>query len=621
MAGGRVVVIRAVKCVPVGALAASLLTLSFAARASAPPAQDYRARLPADEIIYFLLPDRFENGDTANDRGSLEGGPLVTGFDPTAKGFYHGGDLKGLLSRLDYIQALGATAVWVAPIFKNKAVQGAPGHESAGYHGYWITDFTHVDPHFGTDTDMHALADAVHARGMKLYMDIVVNHTADVIAYRECASSACPYRSRADYPYTRRGGVSGEEINRGFLGDAAPYQTDENFARLTRPDYAYTPFVPPGQEHVKVPEWLNDPIYYHNRGNSTFRGESSTMGDFFGLDDVMTENPRVVRGFIEIFGDWIDKYDIDGFRIDTAQHVNPEFWQRFVPAMRARAAARGILNFHIFGEVYTPEFDPAKLARHTRVDGLPAVLDFGFALSVRETVAGSIGTERLAELFADDALYEGGAAGARQLPTFISNHDAGRFGYFVRKARPHATDGEVLRRVTLGYAMLMTLRGVPVIYYGDEQGFAGSGGDQNAREDMFASKTATYNAERLIGTLSTTAQNNFGADHPLYKAISTLAMLRRANAALREGDQVVRAYARTPGIFAVSRLDAQSNTEILIAFNTSMQTIDAQVEVDPHSQRFRSLRGNCAPTQSAPGSYRVQVPALDYLICASAAAP
>jgi glycosidase len=609
---------RAVNCLPVAALAA-LLSLSLAARLTAQPAPDYRERPPADEIIYFLLPDRFENGDASNDNGGLEGGRLVTGFDPTANGFYHGGDLKGLISRLDYIQALGATAVWLGPIFKNRPVQGAPGHESAGYHGYWITDFTRVDPHFGTDADMHALAEAVHARGMKLYLDIVVNHTADVINYRECPMRACPYRSRATYPYTRRGGVSGEEINRGFLGDSAPYQTEENFAKLTRPDYAYTPFVPPGQEHVKVPEWLNDPIYYHNRGNSTFHGESSTMGDFGGLDDVMTENPRVVRGFIEIFGNWIDQYGIDGFRIDTAQHVNPEFWQRFVPAMQARAAAKGIPHFHIFGEVFTNEFNPAQLARHTRVDGLPAVLDFGFALAVQETVAGSVGTERLAELFADDALYEGGTAGARQLPTFISNHDRGRFGYFVRKARPLADDEEVLRRVTLGYAMLMTLRGVPVIYYGDEQGFAGSGGDKSARQDMFASKTATYNAERLIGTSATTAQSNFGTDHALYRAISTLAMLRRANAALREGEQVVRAYARTPGIFAVSRLDAQNNTEILIAFNTSMHAIDAEVEVDPHSRHFHSLRGSCAPAQSAPGSYRVRVPALDYLMCASAA--
>jgi glycosidase len=610
----------AAKCIPV-ILAGPLLTCSFAAPLVAQPQQDFRSRLPADEIIYFLLPDRFENGDPANDRGGLQGGRLVTGFDPTAKGFYHGGDLKGLLSRLDYIQGLGATAVWLAPIFKNKPVQGAPGHESAGYHGYWITDFTHVDPHFGTDADMRALAQAVHARGMKLYMDIVANHTADVIAYRECPTSACPYRSRADYPYTRRGGIGGEPINAGFLGDAAPYQTEENFSKLTRADYAYTPFVPAGQEHVKVPDWLNDPIYYHNRGDSTFHGESSTMGDFSGLDDLMTENPRVVQGFIDIFGAWIDKYDIDGFRIDTAQHVNPEFWQRFVPAMQARAAAKGIPHFHIFGEVFTSEFDPARLARHTRVDALPAVLDFGFALAVRETVAGSTGTDRLAELFADDAVYEHGAAGARQLPTFISNHDEGRFGYFVRKARPHATDDEVLRRVTLGYAMLMTLRGVPVIYYGDEQGFAGSGGDQDARQDMFASKTSTYLAEALIGTSATTAHDSFDTGRPLYRTIAELATLRRSNSALRRGEQVVRAYGRTPGIFAVSRLDAQSRTEVLVVFNTSMQALDAQVEVDPHAQRFRGLHGSCASTPSAPGSYPVQLAALDFLICASSAAP
>jgi glycosidase len=582
---------------------------------------DYRQRRAQDEIVYFLLPDRFENGDPQNDRGGLQGGRLITGFDPTSKAFYHGGDLKGLTSRLDYIQGLGATAVWLGPIYKNKAVQGAPGHESAGYHGYWITDFTHVDPHFGNDADMHALARAVHARGMKLYLDIVTNHTADVIAYRECPKSACPYRSRADYPYTRRGGVRGEPINPGFLGDAAPNQTEENFAKLVRPDYAYTPFLPPGEEHIKVPDWLNNPIYYHNRGNSTFHGESSTMGDFGGLDDLFTENPRVLQGFVDIFGAWIDKYDIDGFRIDTAQHVNPEFWQRFVPEMQARAAARGIPHFHIFGEVFTEDFNPAQLARHTRIDGLPATLDFGFALAVRETVAGSMGTERLAELFADDALYEGGAGAAQQLPTFISNHDMGRFGYFVRKAWPSATEDEVLRRVTLGYAMLMTLRGVPVIYYGDEQGLAGSGGDQDARQDLFASRTAAYNAEPLAGTSATTAQSNFVAEHPLYKTISGLAKMRSANAALRGGEQVVRASARTPGIFAVSRFDTNRNSEVLMVFNTSIQAIDAQVEVDPHSERFQALHGVCASGSSAPGSYRVQVAALDYIVCTSASAP
>jgi glycosidase len=160
-------------------------------------ATDFRERLPEDEVVYFVLPDRFENGDPSNDRGGMQGDRLTTGFDPTSKGFYHGGDLKGLTARLAYIQGLGATAIWLGPIYKNKAVQGGPGQESAGYHGYWITDFTHVDPHFGNDDDMQAFVAGAHARGMKVYLDIITNHTADVIQYRECLGKPCPYRSRA----------------------------------------------------------------------------------------------------------------------------------------------------------------------------------------------------------------------------------------------------------------------------------------------------------------------------------------------------------------------------------------------------------------------------------------
>src|SRR6476646_7324593 len=99
-----------------------MIGLLLGLAAATTSATDYRQRLPQDEIIYFVLPDRFDNGDASNDRGGLSGDRLATGFDPTAKGFYHGGDIKGLIKRLDYIQGLGATALWVAPIFKNKAV-------------------------------------------------------------------------------------------------------------------------------------------------------------------------------------------------------------------------------------------------------------------------------------------------------------------------------------------------------------------------------------------------------------------------------------------------------------------------------------------------------------------
>jgi glycosidase len=567
-------------------------------------AQSFRDRLPQDEVIYFMLPDRFENGDVANDRGGLNGGPLQTGFDPTRKGFYHGGDIKGL----------GATAIWLGPIFKNKPVQGGPGEESAGYHGYWITDFTQVDPHLGTAVDMKAFVDAAHTRGMKVYMDIITNHTADVIAYKECPNSTCVYRSRADYPYARRA-ADGAAINSGFLGDQV--QTVQNFAKLTDPNFAYSVTIPKAEATVKVPAWLNDPIWYHNRGNTIFRGESSQMGDFVGLDDLMTENPRVVQGFIDIYGSWIDTYGVDGFRIDTARHVNPEFWAAFVPAMRERAKAKGIPNFHIFGEVATSDIDVALLAKHTRVDKLPTVLDFAFARAVVDTVAGTAGTETFARLFDSDVLYEGGAATAQQLPTFLGNHDAGRFAHFVRKANPKASDEEILKRVTLGHAMLFTLRGVPTIYSGDEQGFAGDGNDQDAREDMFASKVASYNDNKLVGTSATTAQSNFDPAHPLYRTFAALAKLRLRSPALTRGRQIIRNYEEKPGLFAVSRFDQATGDEVMIAFNTSTQPIKRNVEVDARSQTFTALHGTCAPSVSATASYAVTIAPLDYIICAA----
>jgi glycosidase len=348
----------------------------------------------------------------------------------------------------------------------------------------------------------------------------------------------------------------------------------------------------------------------------------------------MTENPRVLQGFIEIFGKWIDDYRVDGYRIDTARHVNPEFWRAFVPAMRARAAANGVPNFHIFGEVYAAGIDVAQLARYTRIAGLPAVLDFAFAGAVRATVAASSGTDVLARLFADDALYEGGEPAALQLPTFVSSHDLGRFAWFVRVDRPDVGDEEVLKRVMLAHAMLMTLRGVPVIYYGDEQGFAGTGNDQDARQDMFASRVASYNADRRIGLAGSTAahpgadsspraasasskQGAFDQTHPLYRTLAELSTLRSSNEALRRGRQIVRNYSDKPGLFAVSRIDPASGREIVVAFNTGVAPLTVAMEVATTSRRFSALHGECAAAPLAPGSYEVKVAPLDFIVCAA----
>ncbi|MEQ8936760.1 MAG: alpha-amylase family glycosyl hydrolase [Amphiplicatus sp.] len=584
---------------------------------------DYRLRPPQDDVIYFVLPDRFENGDASNDQGGIGGSRLQHGFDPTHKGFYHGGDLKGLTSRLDYIKELGATAIWLGPIYKNNPVQGAPGSESAGYHGYWITDFTEVDPHFGSSEDLKAFVDAAHARGIKVYLDIITNHTADIIKYSDChgdnrdasyQNDGCPFRGKAEYPYSAKNSTDGGFINKGFLGDAPEFQTAENFEKLVRADFAYAPYVPAGSEKIKKPDWLNDPLYYHNRGDFSLADESSLYGDFSGLDDLFTENPRVVDGFIDIFKQWITNFKLDGFRVDTARHVNPEFWQTFIPAMISHAESEGIPNFYIFGEAYDP--DPAGLARFTRKDGFPYVLDFAFQSAVTDVVAKEAPTQRLSRLFFMDALYEGGEATALGLPVFIGNHDMGRFAHFVRKAAPDASPEETLKRAALGHAMMFFLRGAPVIYYGDEQGFVGDGGDQDAREDMFESKVDIYNDNVLIGSKATTADDNFDMKHPLYTAIAGMAKIFRAHQALRRGKQVIRRSELDGGIFAVSRMDAKGG-EYLIAFNTRNEQRGLTVEVDSRSASWRSVYGDCAKRSEAPGAYAINLAPLSYVICRS----
>jgi glycosidase len=165
----------------------------------------------------------------------------------------------------------------------------------------------------------------------------------------------------------------------------------------------------------------------------------------------------------------------------------------------------------------------------------------------------------------------------------------------------------------LSNAMLFLLRGVPVIYYGDEQGFIGRGVDQAARQDMFASQVASYNDQPLLGTASTTAAENYDALHPLYRQIAGLAALRKQHVGLRRGRQVVRAQSRAPGLFAASRIGVDGR-EILVAFNTSGAPVTANVEIEAGTRSFTALAGVC-PVPGAPGSVQLTVPPLGYVAC------
>ena len=555
----------------------------------------------AGEKFYFVMPDRFANGNPRNDKAHSNAGRLVHGYDPTDKGFYHGGDLAGLHKKLDYIDGLGTTAIWMTPMFANRWVQGSGNDISAGYHGYWTLDFTRMDPHFGTNAEMAAFIDAAHRRGIKVFFDIVANHTADVIDYAEKQYS---YRNKAAYPYID---ADGNEF------DDRQYAGKPNFPKLTPDSFPYTPtFRTAADAKAKTPAWLNDVTLYHNRGDSTFSGENSEYGDFFGLDDLFTEHPRVVKGMTDIFTFWIDKLKIDGYRVDTVKHVNMEFWRALAPAVKAYATKKGRPDFFVFGEVF--DSDVRKTSQYTTAGKLQSTLDFPFQSATRGFAAGKP-TALPAGAFDDSDYYTDADSNAYSLPTFLGNHDMGRIGNMLRTDLPQAGDPEVLARDQLAHALLYLSRGNPVVYYGDEQGFVGDGGDKDARQDMFASKVASYNDDDLIGTDKTTATDSYGTTHPLYQRLKALSALTAKHKALRSGAQIQRYSTGQSGLLAFSRIDRKEKIEYLVALNNSTAAKTAAIPTFSAGVRFDQVwPGAGSITTAADKRARVTVPALSAVV-------
>ncbi|KOV18858.1 MULTISPECIES: pullulanase-type alpha-1,6-glucosidase [Streptomyces] len=600
--------IRPAAGVLAAALAVTLLPALPAAAAEAkvpaPPSDAKLAGEPARndltrEQFYFVLPDRFANGDPRNDRGGLTGSRLETGLDPTDKGFYQGGDLKGLTDRLDYIKGLGTTAIWMAPIFKNQPVQGKGDDVSAGYHGYWITDFTQVDPHFGTNADLERLIDKAHAKGMKVFFDVITNHTADVVDYREASYS---YLSKGAFPYLTKDGVPFDDKDYADGKGKFPKVDGESFPR--------TPFVPAAKKNLKVPGWLNDPTMYHNRGDSTFAGESSEQGDFFGLDDLWTERPEVVSGMEKIYEKWVKDFRIDGFRIDTVKHVNTEFWTQWATALDAYAAERGRDDFFMFGEVYSA--DTAVTSPYVTRGRLDATLDFPLQDAIRAYASQGAAASRLGSVLADDYRYTSGRANAYEQVTFLGNHDMGRFGAFLKQDRPGAAEQELLGRYRLANELMFFSRGNPVIYSGDEQGFTGAGGDKDSRQPLFASKVADYLDDDQLGTARTHASDAYDPEHPLYKEISALSKLTKAHPALRDGIQSERFS--DGSVYAFARTDARTRTEYLVAANNGAESRTVEIDA-PAGTQYRTLYGGTALIRaSAAGKLTVVVPALGSVV-------
>ena len=462
------------------------------------------------EVIYFVMPDRYRNGDSSNDN--------FPGFDPTHTAFFHGGDLKGLTGNcvdddgLARLKKLGFTAIWLTPL----VVQQPPTDGGAGYHGYWGVDFLDVDPHLGTKEDLLALSSCAEKLGLKLILDVVTNHTGDIVWYNNREA-----------------------------------------------------YIPDKYKNIKNPSWLNEISNYHNYGdmNSCWSpGACVRDGDFFGLDDLATEKPEVYNGLAEVYGDWIEKYGFVGFRVDTARHLDNEFFKNWSPQINQIAGESGMANFTIFGEVWEPS--PIALMPYIRVNKMQSALDFPFQRVAVDYAASSSNAAILKNLFAYDDYYTSATTSASNLVTFLGNHDMGRANFLIERVKINPP-GQLLSRVKLANTLLYLSRGIPTVYYGDEVGILGSGNgrDQLARQDLFPTKVEIWKQEARVTGRPVGDADSFTDtfSNPIAKHLMALSELRRAHPALANEQMQIR-YAKGP-VFAFSKRALNEKREYLVALN------------------------------------------------------
>jgi len=493
----------------------SLSAISFGASVSSP-----KVGLSQD-LIYFVMPDRYKDGDkTNNDNG---------GFNTSLTAFYHGGDLKGLTGTCEVgddglarIKSLGFTAVWLTPVVTQQEAIGA----GSGYHGYWGVDFLNVDPHLGTNADMHGFSKCAKKLGLKVILDVVTNHTGDVIKY---------------------------------LGKS--------------------PYIPTESKKLKNPGWLNDLNNYHNVGDVSScwgNGNCTKLGDFYGLDDLATEKPVVYKGWADVYAQWISKYGVSGFRVDTARHVDDKFFKNWSPLIKAAATKANIKDFTIFGEVF--DYSTFNLMTYVRQNKIETLLDFPFQAKATEYASGYSNAQTLTALFENDDYYTSPQSSASNLVTFLGNHDVGRVGYIIANKRLQPAD-QLLPRTNLANALMYFSRGIPVVYYGDEVGMTGSnsGKDQFARQDMFKTDIELWKNEVRVGGLPIGNGDAFSVTSlsPVANYLIKLAEIRKGNPALANG-QMLERYSRY-ALYVISKKDVVENREYLVAFNNS--DTDEVVEV------------------------------------------
>jgi glycosidase len=513
-----------------------------------------------DQVLYFLLVDRFSDGqessrpklDRRNRNAARPKGHDGQDWrwDRWAQSGAHrwqGGTIKGVQSKLDYLQDLGISAIWLSPVFKQR------GHLDT-FHGYGIQHFLDVDPRFGTRRDLVELVDAAHQRDIHIILDIIFNHSGFNWVYPGGVNEP-PFKHFPDhYGFGSWLGRSGEQVG------ISAADVEQGVWPAELQDIAC--YTRAGKGDLGAGN-IDDPHAEHKRT------------DFFTLRDFALDNPGVLNHLADCYKYWIALTDCDGFRIDTLKHVSFEEGRNFCGAIKEFAGNLGKADFFLVGEVAGGDF---AQDRYLDVLGhnLNAALDIGEMRPTLQNVAKGLAHPEAYFGGFDPGDAEMGShrnLGQRHV-SILDDHDH-VFGAKIRFSSEAATEQQVVAGVAL---QLLTL-GIPCIYYGTEQSLAGPeaseraflpgwrGGDhadRYLREAMFGPRHPRLAGLEGVppdggldselpgfGPFGTTGAHCFDPDFATYRRIAALAAVRKEFTVLRQGRQYVRPISIFNGPLAV----------------------------------------------------------------------
>lgn len=473
----------------------------------------------SDQIIYFALLDRVYNGDKSND----DMGYNETNVDEET--WFSGGDFAGLESKLDYIKDLGATAIWITPPVKNEWSEGNFG----GSHGYWASDFTAVDPHYGDLEAYKSFVDAAHEKGLYVIQDIVVNHVGD---YFNISNNDSMVWSK----------------KRGTLPTNTPEQLPWSFN---------------DPSNFTEDELLNNSFYNWTPAISDYNDKSQLFTyQLSNLDDMRTTNP-VVRNLLRgYFRYWIDKVDVDAYRVDTVKYVEPGFFEGFVHSkeegnkgIKEHAKDLGKDDFILFGESWDQDedFNASYTVGDNGEERLDSVIYFNLNFALRNVFGNGNPTSELANVLRDRD--SAGYLDSKRLVTFVDNHDMERLN--------NSTTDKLVKEA---YAFIMTIPGIPQLYYGTEQNF------KERRAAMFKGGFKQNGVANH--------RDYFDRDGEWFQYLKALTALRKNNPVFRDGElTVIKDNSFSNGLFAYKLLlnSGGIDNEAFVIFNTSG---DSKVGID-----------------------------------------